>query len=69
MTRIAEHGDRDFTARAGLAEAIGTRPDRNRQLATLELARAVVAGRMPQVRRDNIPGLTDTHAELVRLSG
>jgi len=68
MREIAEHGDADFARRGRLAEAMGARPDRKRQLAAIDLARAVVAGRM----RDTSPAppavLSDTHAQLVRLA-
>ena len=69
MRRIAEQGDRDFALRGALAEAMGARPDRNRQLAALDLARSVVADRMSGIEPTHIPQLAETHAELVRLSG
>ena len=47
---------------------MGARPDRKRQLAAIDLARAVVAGRMEDVSRGTIPALSGTHAELVRLA-
>jgi len=68
MREIADKGDPDFTRRGRLAEAIGARPDRKRQLAAIDLARAVAAGRMETVPRRAIPALSDTHAELVRLA-
>ena len=43
MGEIADKGDKDFVRRGKLAEAIGARPDRKRQLAAIELARAVAA--------------------------
>ena len=68
MREIAEHGDRDFARRGKLAEAIGARPDRKRQLAAIDLARAVAADRMQETSQAGIPALTDAHAELVRLA-
>ena len=68
MREIAELGDADFKRRGKLAEAMGARPDRKRQLAAIDLARAVAAGRMAQAPRGAIPALADTHAELVRLA-
>ena len=68
MREIAEKGDPDFKRRGRLAEAIGARPDRKRQLAAIHLARAVAAGRMESSPRGAIPALSDTHAELVRLA-
>jgi len=68
MTDIAERGDSDLARRGMLAEAMGARPDRKRQLAAIDLARAVVAGRMRQTSRAELALLADTHAELVRLA-
>jgi DNA polymerase-3 subunit delta' len=68
MREIAERGDPDFVRRGKLAEAIGARPDRKRQLAAIDLARAVVADRMPETPKTGIPALSEVHAELVRLA-
>lgn len=68
MEHISTAGDGDFALRGALAEAMGTRPDRKRQLAAIDLARAVVAGRLAHVSRAAIPSLTHAHAELVRLA-
>jgi DNA polymerase-3 subunit delta' len=68
MREIADKGDPDFKRRGRLAEAMGARPDRKRQLAAIDLARAVAAGRMESTARGGIPALSDTHAELVRLA-
>jgi DNA polymerase-3 subunit delta' len=68
MREIADGGDPDFRRRGRLAEAFGARPDRKRQLAAIELARAVTASRMEETPRGAIPALADTHAELVRLA-
>ena len=68
MREIAERGDPDFVRRGQLAEAIGARPDRKRQLAAIDLARSVVAGRMVETRVAAIPALTDAHANLARLA-
>jgi len=67
MREIAEKGDPDFARRGKLAEAMGARPDRKRQLAAIDLARAVIAGRIEATGRNAVAGLSDTHAELVRL--
>ena len=68
MREMARSGDADFRRRGKLAEAMGARPDRKRQLAAIDLARAVVASEM----RAAVPGATaafsDTHADLVRLA-
>ena len=69
MQRILAEGDRDFALRGKLATAMGARPDRQRQQAAIELARAVVAEHMQHIRRAEIPALVDAHSELVRLAG
>lgn len=68
MREIAAAGDSDFKRRGRLADAMGARPDRRRQLAAIDLARAVTAARMEQTSSNAIPALSDTHAELVRLA-
>ena len=68
MREIAEKGDPDFARRGNLAEAIGARPDRARQLAAIDLARAVVAGHMRSTEPAAMPALTEAHAGLVRLA-
>lgn len=68
MHEIAERGDPDFARRGKLAEAMGARPDRQRQLAAIDLARSVVAGQMHTAPHAALPALSDTHAELVRLT-
>jgi len=69
MRRITLQGDPDFALRGLLADAMGARPSRPRQLAAIELARAVVTDRMRDVNRAAIPALVETHADLVRLAG
>ena len=69
MGEIAEAGDPDFQRRGLLADAMGARPDRKRQMAAIELARAVTASRMASARRDALPALSTAHSELVRLAG
>lgn len=69
MKQVAERGDPDFSLRGQLASAMGARPSREKQLAAIELARAVVAERMQGVSGKQIPSLVDTHSELVKLAG
>ncbi|MCB2065390.1 MAG: AAA family ATPase [Erythrobacter sp.] len=69
MRQLADAGDPDFSLRGQLAGAMGARPSREKQLAALELARAVVADRMHGVSPARIPALVETHAALVRLAG
>ena len=68
MRRIVEEGDRDFALRGQLAGAIGARQDIPRLQAVLDLARAILAERIPAAA-DDPRKLVETHAELVRLSG
>lgn len=68
MQKIAQEGDADFSLRGMLADAMGARPDRKRQLAAVELARSVAASRLDSVERSAIPELVETHSELSRLS-
>ena len=68
MEQIAREGDPNFVLRGRLSEAMGTRPTRARQMAALELARAVVSTRLDTIGREEIPALTDAHGELSRLS-
>jgi len=68
MQQIAAQGDPDFGLRGRMAGAMGARPTREKQLAAIELARAVVAERMQGVSHADIPAMVETHSELVRLS-
>lgn len=68
MLEIAARGDPGFVLRGRLAEAMGARPDRQRQMAAVELARAVVAGAMQNIGTQGIPGLVESHADLSRLT-
>lgn len=68
MQQIAERGDPDFSLRGQLAGAMGQRPKRERQLAAIELARAVAAERMQGIQHDQIPAVVGTHGDLVRLA-
>jgi len=68
MLRLAAKGDADFALRGALAEALGARPDRRRQLAVLDLARAVIADQVNGIDVARIPDVTRAHGEIVRLS-
>lgn len=68
MQRLIAEGDEHFALRGALAEEIGARPDRDRQLAALDLARAVVAAGLGKDKaRDN--RAIAAHGELVKLAG
>ncbi len=68
MLDIADNGDGDFKRRGLLADRIGARPDRQKQIAVTELARSVAATRMRQVDASAIPALVETHSDLSRLA-
>jgi DNA polymerase-3 subunit delta' len=68
MLDIAKSGDPGFKLRGRLAEAMGARPDRKRQMAAVELARAVVTAAMHDIDIRDIPGLVEAHADLARLT-
>jgi DNA polymerase-3 subunit delta' len=66
---IAEQGDPEFTLRGELVAAIGTRPDRARLDAVLELARSILDEGLADADPRMLPARIAAHAELVRLSG
>ncbi len=68
MLRILSGGDTHFDRRAGLAEAIGGRPSRERIQATLELARAVLAGELATATRERQLRIIEAHGAITRLS-
>ena len=66
MERLITEGDDHFALRGALAEEVGSKPDRERQQATVDLARAVVAAQLGRDRaRDG--RVIAAHGELVRL--
>ncbi len=69
MLRIAQQGDDRFLLRGELAQAMGTRPDRARLGAAIDLARAVLAERLPDAPHALLPAIIDAHEELNRLAG
>ena len=69
MKAILEDGDPHFIQRGKLGEVIGARPDRDRLIAVLDLARAVLAGSMAGAPHSALTALSDAHAELVALTG
>ncbi len=69
MARLVAEGDASFELRGALAGEIGARPDRERLMATLDLARAVLASRLSRVSPAGQIGLIDAHAALVTLGG
>lgn len=69
MSDILAEGDRSFVLRGKLAASIGTRPDRERLRATLDLARAALSRDIAEVSPEHRQARIDAHQELVRLSG
>ncbi|HSG33109.1 MAG TPA: DNA polymerase III subunit delta' [Sphingomonadaceae bacterium] len=68
MLEILGKGDAGFALRGALADAIGQRPTRERQLAAIELARSVVGREMRVAAKRRLPGIIHAHSELNRLS-
>ena len=69
MRRILDEGDQAFVLRGALADVMGTRPDRGRQLAAIDLARALLAGALAEAPRERQQRIIAAHAEMARLAG
>lgn len=69
VRQIVAQGDPDFALRGKLATEIGTRPDRERMQAILDLSRAIIAELAPQASGRELAGLIRVHGELVSLAG
>lgn len=69
MVRILAEGDDQFVLRGAMADEIGARPDRERQLAAADLARAVLAHALGAAERKQQLRIIAAHADLVRLAG
>ncbi len=68
MQRLVREGDRDFALRGALAEAFGARPARERQLASLDLARAILAGELAGAPRQGQQRIVAAHTALAKLT-
>ena len=68
MERLVGEGDALFALRGALAAEIGARPDRSRLLATLDLARAVLAARLHVAVPLQQARIIDAHAALATLT-
>lgn len=68
MRRIVRDGDPDFSARGALVEELGARPARERQLAALDLARAVIASELTDTRRERQLKVIEAHGAIGRLA-
>ena len=68
MHRILDEGDGEFQLRGALADAMGGRPSRDRQLAVIELARSLVAADLAHSSSRRQAALIEAHVALTRLS-
>jgi DNA polymerase-3 subunit delta' len=68
MMRILQRGDPDFLLRGALADEMGGRPARDRQLAALELARAVLVHQLRDAPRRRQLGIIEAYGALTKLA-
>jgi DNA polymerase-3 subunit delta' len=68
MQKIMREGDPGFSLRGALADEVGARPDRERILAALDLARATLAQDLAGAARERQLRLIDAHGEVTRLA-
>lgn len=68
MMRILQRGDPDFLLRGVLADEMGGRPARDRQLAALELARAVLVHQLRDAPRRRQLGIIEAYGALTKLA-
>lgn len=69
MRHIRDSGDADFSARGELTGLIGTRPDRERLRAIIDLARAIVTNDVERLPARLAARRIEAHSGLVRLTG
>jgi DNA polymerase-3 subunit delta' len=68
MQRIMREGDPSFALRGALAGEVGARPDRERLLAALDLARATLAGDLAGASRQSQLRLIEAYGAVTRLA-
>lgn len=68
MRRILSEGDADLSLRGQLSAEIGVRPDRERMIAALDLARASLAAALPEGHRERQLQVIEAHGAMVRLA-
>lgn len=68
MQRLIREGDEQLALRGALADGIGSRPDRDRQQAAIDLARAVIAAELPHGPQERQAQVIAAYAELTRLA-
>lgn len=69
MQRIMREGDRTFALRGALAHEVGAKPDRDRLLAALDLARATLFEDLAAATREQQLRIIDAHSEIAKLAG
>lgn len=68
MRRIVAEGDAELVLRTALSDEMGARPDRERLLAALELARATLSQALPDAPPAQQLRIIEAHGALVRLA-
>ena len=68
MARIMHEGDPGFALRGLLAAEMGAKPDRERLLAALELARATLVAQLAGSGRERQARIIEVHTELARIA-
>jgi DNA polymerase-3 subunit delta' len=68
MQRLAREGDADLALRGALAEELGARPDRERIMAMLDLARASLASEVTEAPRARQQSIIAAHTALAKLT-
>lgn len=68
MLAILRDGDPDFNLRGALADEMGARPTRDRQMAALELARSVLVAELAGASRARQLRIIEAHGTLTTLS-
>lgn len=68
MQKIMREGDPGFALRGALAAEVGARPDRERLIAALDLARATLAGDLARASRVRQLKLIEAHGALTKLA-
>jgi DNA polymerase-3 subunit delta' len=69
MRQIIAKDDTELASRTALADEVGSRPDRERLLAALELARATLAQALAEAPREQQLRIIEAHGAMVRLAG
>lgn len=68
MLQILRQGDPQFHTRGALADAMGARPTRARQIAVIELAQAVLIQQLPEASRHQQMRIIDAHGAITKLA-